>query len=280
MLQTSISQQTGFAHLSDLPCLKLQYSTASAVISLYGAQVLSYQPTAEHEVLWLSPKAQWHNQQAIRGGVPVCWPWFGPASATFNPQHSSLPNHGLVRNKLWQVCDQHSAVDGVSVTLTISVDDLPHVQGGTILKLCVTLNDSLTLTLSCDSAIPQQAALHSYFAVNNLDSVLVRPLPASYHDKVNATLVDDSRCTAIFQTETDRIYPQSDRQLWLEQDKGTLSISQGGHDATVVWNPWRERSTTLSDLNNDSYRQFVCVETARLNTGSKTLDVSQQLKVS
>ena len=77
MLQTSISQQTGFGHLTDLPCIKLQYGNASAVVSLYGGQVLSYQPTPGHELLWLSPLASWHNQTPIRGGVPVCWPWFG-----------------------------------------------------------------------------------------------------------------------------------------------------------------------------------------------------------
>lgn len=278
MLQTSISQQTGFAHLSDLPCLKLQYGTASAVISLYGAQVLSYQPTAENEVLWLSPKAQWHNQQAIRGGVPLCWPWFGPASATFNPQNISLPNHGLVRNKMWQVSSQQSSADSVSVTLTLTVQDLPHVQGSTRLQLSVTLNDSLTLTLSCDSVMPQQAALHSYFTVNNLDSALVRPLPSSYQDKVNDTFVDDSSCAATFKAETDRIYHQSAAQLWLEQAEQLLSLSQRGHDATVVWNPWQEKSSKMSDLQLDSYQQFVCVETANLSIDNQALTLSQQLK--
>ena len=278
MLQTSICQQTGFAHLSDLPCLKLQYGAASAVISLYGAQLLSYQPTAENEVLWLSPKAQWRNQQAIRGGVPVCWPWFGPASAIFNPQNISLPNHGLVRTKLWQVSSQQSSADSVCVTLTITVQDLPHVQGSASLQLCVTLNDSLTLTLSCDSVMPQQAALHSYFTVNNLDSALVRTLPASYQDKVNDTIVDDSSCAATFKAETDRIYHQSADQLWLEQAEQLLCLSQGGHDATVVWNPWQEKSSKMSDLYHDSYLQFVCVETARLTTNSQALALRQQLK--
>ena len=256
MLQTSISKQTGFAHLSDLPCLKLQYGAASAVISLYGAQLLSYQPTAENEVLWLSPKAQWRNQQAIRGGVPVCWPWFGPASAIFNPQNISLPNHGLVRTKLWQVSSQQSSADSVCVTLTITVQDLPHVQGSASLQLCVTLNDSLTLTLSCDSGMPQQAALHSYFKVGTIESAVVRPLPGVYQDKLSNSMVKNAETALKINAEVDRIYPQSANQLRLDSALGSLSINQAGHDATVVWNPWQEKSSTANE-NKKSNRILV-----------------------
>ena len=279
MQHTAISQQTGFAHLTDLPCIKLQYGTASAVISLYGAQVLSYQHAPGKEVLWLSPKAQWHNKAAIRGGVPVCWPWFGPAANEFNPKNTALANHGVVRNQLWQPGHQQCSAAGVSVTLHINVDSLPHQQAGAVLQLCLTLNDSLSITLSCNSVMPQQAALHSYFAVSDISSVLIRPLPESYYDKVNDTLVGDSRCSTTITAETDRIYRQSARLLRLDNADYGLSICQAGHDATVVWNPWQEKSSAMPDLDSNSYHQFVCVETARLNTSNQTLTLSQQLKI-
>ena len=277
MVETAISQQTGFGHLTDLPCIKLQYGSASAVISLYGAQVLSYQPAAEKEVLWLSPKAQWHNQQAIRGGVPVCWPWFGAAAAVFNPQHSALANHGVVRNRIWQLGRQHCSAAGVSLTLTITVDDLPHYQGSATLQLCLTLNDSLTIALNCNSVMPQQAALHSYFAVDDIDSVLVRPLPEHYFDKVTDQEHRDRRCSTAISDETDRIYQHSANQLRLDCGQQQLALSQSGHDATVVWNPWLQKSMAISDLPDHSYRQFVCVESARLGLDSQTLTLSQQI---
>ncbi len=277
-MTASVTRQTGFGHLTGLPCIKLQYGAASAVISLYGAQVLSYQPAEGDEKLWLSPKAQWHNNTPIRGGVPVCWPWFGPASAVFNPHRSALPSHGLVRNRLWQLSQQHSCDNAVSVTLAIKVDDLPHTAGTVLLQLTLTLADSLSIRLHCNSAIPQQGALHSYFNIGQIDSVLVSPLPASWYDKVSDAQQHDKTGGATIGSETDRVYSGSADRLRLDCITGALAIGQQGHDASVVWNPWQARSQAIADLASDSYRQFVCVETAWLNTQSNALNLTQQIQ--
>lgn len=278
MTETAISLQTGFAHLMDLPCIELQYDQARAVISLYGAQVLSYQPQPEKEVLWLSPKAQWQNNAAIRGGVPVCWPWFGAAAPEFNPDNVSLPNHGLVRNKLWRLIQQQETAGGASITLQVQAADLPHCQGIATLQLSLILNDKLTITLSCNRPMPQQAALHSYFAIGDISSVLIRPLPGVYQDKVSGKQVSDLRCSTDINAETDRIYPQTANQLRLDCRDHKLALAQSGHDASVVWNPWQDRSSKIADLLNNSYNEFVCVESARLDTGSKALTLSQQIQ--
>ncbi|MEO3878878.1 D-hexose-6-phosphate mutarotase [Rheinheimera fenheensis] len=275
----AITLVTGFAHLTDLPCISLRHGNATAVISLYGAQLLSYQPSPEHEVLWLSPKASWHNGNAIRGGVPICWPWFGPVTAAFNPDNIALPNHGLVRNRLWQLVSQQISSNGVSVNLQLELNDLPHHSGTVRLMLSVTLNDSLSLSLSCNSQIAQQAALHSYFKVGTVDSAVVRPLPGVYQDKVSNSLVNDAETALKINAEVDRIYPQSANQLRLDSALSALSINQAGHDATVVWNPWQAKSSKMSDMPAEGYRQFVCVETARLTTDASALSVCQQLKL-
>lgn len=277
-MKTSVSQQTGFAHLTDLPCITLQYGSASAVISFYGAQVLSYQPEPGKELLWLSPKAQWHNQSAIRGGVPICWPWFGSASTTFNPQQIRLSNHGLVRNRLWQLIQQQNSSSGVSVTLQIVVDDLPHHTGPATLQFCLTLNDSLSMALSCSNVLAQQAALHSYFSVRDINSVLIRPLPTRYYDKLRDETMHDARASSDINAETDRIYPDSARQLRIDNINADISLQQTGHDATVVWNPWIDKSQQTADLTSDSYQQFVCVETARLATSPQALALCQHIK--
>ncbi|MBZ9610938.1 D-hexose-6-phosphate mutarotase [Rheinheimera maricola] len=279
MPRASISQQTGFAHLTDLPCIKLQYGAASAVISLYGGQVLSYQPQPDTELLWVSPLASWQQHTPIRGGVPVCWPWFGAVAPELNPQQQPLPNHGVVRTKLWQLSGQTQRPAGVSVTLAVTLDDLAFYQGSVTLTLCVELADTLSITLHCSTAMLQQAALHSYFAVENISQAAVQPLPLTYLDKLSGGMVQSDSSCAVFNAEVDRIYPQAGETLRLQHAHGDIAIRQSGHDAAVVWNPWRDKSRQAADLADDSYQQFVCVETARLQLhDAAELTLVQQLR--
>lgn len=276
---SQIITQTGFAQLTDLPCLKLVCGQSSAVISLYGAQLLSYQPAPGRELLWLSPKAVWQQQHAIRGGVPVCWPWFGPAGKPFNTAADKLPNHGLVRNRLWRQVQAEQTAQQCLVTLSIDVDDIPTVNRAVTLNLTLSLTvDSLSLQLDCAEPMLQQAALHSYFAVNELTSTTARPLPQRYLDKtLNGRLVEDETPLA-FTCEIDRIYPQPSSELLLISGKQQLRINQQGQDATVIWNPGQERSKALSDLEDDGYQHFVCVETAHLDlTDAAPLRLIQSL---
>ncbi|MAD75866.1 MAG: D-hexose-6-phosphate mutarotase [Rheinheimera sp.] len=272
-IQPSVSQHTGFAQLTDLPCLTLQCANATAVLSLYGGQVLSYQPTAGNELLWLSAKAQWHNSTAIRGGVPVCWPWFGPVNPKLNPQQLPLHNHGLVRNRMWQLTHSKTTEDSVCVTLTITVDDIPaslwlsaSEQQPVTLNLVVTLTSAnLSMQLVCNTPLYQQAALHSYFTVSNLQQTLVTGLSPDYFDKVANAQRQQQDGVVHFTAETDRIYYDTGSQLHLSDDKQLRCITQQGHDASVIWNPWQQKSRDLPDMADNGFTEFVCVESAWLN---------------
>lgn len=277
-MNSSIKTQTGFAHLTDLPCISLQYGNATAVVSLYGAQVLSYQATTGQDTLWLSPLAQWHNQTPIRGGVPVCWPWFGPADNKVNPNLASLPNHGVVRTAMWQLKSQHADDKAACVVLETTVDNLPHYQGRITLQLQVSLTNTLSINLRCDTPLLQQAALHSYFATSSLANTQVQPLPAQYADKVSATVVAASSDRAEFNAEVDRVYSATAGELTILNGTKEVKLTQSGHDASVVWNPWLKRSKQIGDLADDSYLQFICVETARLQLNTAAaLDMTQQI---
>lgn len=276
-----IISQTGFAHLTDLPCFRLQLGHATAVISAYGAQLLSYCPHPQQEVLWLSSEATWHNHTAIRGGVPVCWPWFGPAASQLNPDNVSLPNHGLVRNRLWQLEAHQITADSISLTLLITLNDLPYIDGSCELRLTVTLTEhQLTLRLHCNQPMLRQAALHSYFNIGNIRHTTVSRLPRRYHDKVQQTIVDNATTELTIQEETDRIYQQPGAELLIQTPGQHLQLKQHGHDATVVWNPWQQKSRQLSDVTDDGYLHFVCVESASLSLAqADTLDLSQTLSL-
>lgn len=267
MTTGSISILTGFAHLTDLPCYQLEYGHATAVISVYGAHVMSYRPQPDQEILWVSPLAGWQDGAAIRGGVPVCWPWFGPVAACFNPEDKKLPNHGLVRNRLWQFHAQQIADDSVSISLSIHVDDLPHSEASAELYLTLTLTaHQLHINLQCNQPLLQQAALHSYFNIRNIHQTSVTPLPATCTDKVlNGQLLQNLAPKLHFTSETDRVYHRPATELSVHSSGHQLRLQQQGHDSAIVWNPWQERSSQLADIPDDGYLEFVCVETARLS---------------
>ncbi|HSG50592.1 MAG TPA: D-hexose-6-phosphate mutarotase, partial [Rheinheimera sp.] len=264
MTESQISIHTGFAHLHDLPCLVLRWGKATAVVSLYGAQVLSYRPENSPDLLWLSPLANWHNGSAIRGGIPICWPWFGPAEKRLMSNAGTLPNHGLVRNRMWQLTEQSCDETKVSITLSLTLSDLPQTTSKVTVNLTVTLSAQLAIKLYCDNALLQQAALHSYFAINDISRTKVHPLPPVYQDKLLNALVDAQQTETGFSAETDRIYADTADKLNISTPKASITLKQDGHDATVVWNPWIEKSQKTADLTDDSYQSFVCVETAKL----------------
>ncbi|MDX3774562.1 D-hexose-6-phosphate mutarotase [Chromatiaceae bacterium AAb-1] len=279
MATAQITPQTGFAHLTDLPCFRLQLGNATAVIAAYGAQVLSYCPHPQQDTLWLSPKATWHNNTAIRGGVPICWPWFGPVNPAFNPHHQALPNHGLVRNRIWQFHSQQISHNSLSLTLSITVNDLPHVSGDVQLLFTITLTtQQLQLQLHSEQPVLQQAALHSYFHTGNIHHTTVQQLPAVYQDKVKGITVQNAGADLTVSEEIDRIYPQPAAELAIRTPGHKLLLTQQGQDSAIVWNPWQDRSRQLADLADDAYLEFICVETARLSLQKpEPLNLSQTI---
>lgn len=280
MTSNAITQRSGFAHLKDLPCYVLTCGQATAVISSYGAHLLSYRPKSDVEVIYLSPEAAWQNQTPIRGGVPVCWPWFGPVAVELNPTRQKLPNHGVVRTEFWQVGTQSVTETAVSIEFRINTDALPYPNAPSALNLTLVLTEAaLTLTLSSDQGL-QQAALHSYFTVDSVHQVAVADLAGAYLDKVKAGEPAQQIAAELkFTEEVDRVYLETNDQLTLQQHKTAVQITQQGHDASVLWNPWAEKAAALKDLPDRGYLDFVCVETARLNlTNTASLQLVQRIR--
>jgi glucose-6-phosphate 1-epimerase len=280
MSSNAITQLSGFAHLKDLPCYILSCGQATAVISSYGAHLLSYKPTAEVEVIYLSPESAWQNNTPIRGGVPVCWPWFGPVAAEFNPAAQKLPNHGVVRTELWQLVTQSVTEAAVSIEFRIETKALPYSDAPSYLSLTLLLTETaLTLTLNSDQGL-QQAALHSYFNVDSVHQVSVSPLSGDYLDKVQGGgRFVQPQAELKFTAEVDRVYLRTADELTLHQQSTAVQITQQGHDASVLWNPWAEKAAALKDLPDTGYLDFVCVETARLELSNiAPLQLVQQIR--
>jgi len=285
-MTSSIKQITGFGHLTELPCWQLCHAGASVVVSSYGAHVLHYATSdaqkVAHSHLWLSPTAVCQHQQPIRGGVPICWPWFGKMDARLiagiNPATIAglkLPNHGLVRTRFWQLTDQQITADAVMIEFSISVSDIPWSTEMTTLRYQVRLDQQLTLTLTCDANIAQQAALHSYFTVSDSRQAQVRPLPREFYDKVSDSQQQSNDDTLQFHAEIDRVYPATGSSLSLIDATTSLQISQQGHDSSVLWNPAAIKAAASADIPADQWSDFVCVESARLKIHTAPLKLVQ-----
>jgi glucose-6-phosphate 1-epimerase len=253
-----------------LPFLQVRNAHAEAVVSLYGAQVLSYRPMgAEADVLFLSERASYEAGKAIRGGVPVCWPWFGP-----DPQGLGRPSHGFARTRLWSVLNT-CATPASETRMTLALRDTPDTRAlwphAFELTLQITVGTTLRLALTTrntgDAPFQITQALHSYLAVADIAQATVTGLGGcNYID--NATGAQGAVRQQVggvrFEAEVDRIYTGAPAELALVDGarQRQLRISSAGSRTAVVWNPGAALAARMADLSDGDHRRFVCVETA------------------
>jgi len=256
----------------DFPLARIDNGKARALISMYAGQVLSFQPADQvHDLLFVSDAAYYQQGKAIKGGIPVCWPWFGP-----DPEDRDRPAHGFVRNRPWTVRATETLADGdtrISLGLVDSTETRSIWPGKFDLSLQVTIGNRLRVELltrnTGDQAFTITQALHSYFNVGAIGQVQILGLEETdYLDKAGDGSCNTQAGAVRFDKEVDRIY--LDAQPGLIIDDGALgrriSITSTGSHTAVVWNPWAELSANMRDLRDDDYQRFVCVETANAAT--------------
>ncbi len=282
--QTQLNQQFGIKDqlqfsLADNGFVMIDISNqyAKATISTYAGQIVSYQPnSATEDLFFLSDKVQYQEGKAIRGGVPICWPWFGDDTSGFE-----RPPHGFVRNQQWDVLSTETLEDGRTSVILATADsdmtrELWHYEFN--LELQLIIGSNLEMKLKTKNTGKQfftiTQALHTYFKVSDVSNVLIKGLDGKpYIDKLDSFAVKQQDDDIVVSQEIDRIYQKSPKQISLT-DSGfnrTITISSYGSDTTIVWNPWSTSVSKIADLNLDSYRNFVCVETANVFTDSLTI---------
>ena len=249
-----------------IPMIEVNTAKASALISIHAGQVLSYIPAGETEdVLFLSEKAYYQSGKAIKGGVPVCWPWFGP-----DPEDKGRPGHGFVRNRPWNVISTETVGEGVKVTL--GLEDTPEIREiwpqSFVLTQEIFISDSLNLALitrnTGSEAFPITQAFHTYFKVGDISKASVLGLEdCQYIDKVNNSEEKQQSGAVTIESEVDRIYLGVGNTMIIDDaalDRCIQIISQGNKTA-VVWNPWEKIAADMADLEDDDYQRLLCVET-------------------
>lgn len=279
---------------------RLASAGGRATVCLQGGHVIDWQSQGQVQpVLWISRDAKFAAGKSIRGGIPVCWPWFGAYGAATPPLQNapqegavtlasplagatSFPAHGFARTAVWQVAD--SSVDGdgrVWLLLTLAPESMPETMWphATSLELKVSLGATLKLELSTRN-IGSQAfvlgeALHTYFNISDIGNVAVHGLHGvEYWDTVG-TVEKKVQAGAIdFSAETDRVYIHSPQACSIE-DPGfarRIHIHKQGSLSTVVWNPWVAKAERMGDLGKpDGWRQMLCVESANAWDNKLTL---------
>ncbi|MDP2562029.1 D-hexose-6-phosphate mutarotase [Psychrobium sp. 1_MG-2023] len=243
-----------------LPLLIIDNEQCQAVISLYGGQILEFTPKGKPAVLWLSPLATFEQGKAIRGGIPICAPWFGAHSC------KPYPSHGFARTSLWQL-DDVSTLDNQNQQVTLSLT--PNTMTRKVfpyeftMRVHFTLGRELTVEFSVENqseqAIPCEWALHSYFNVDDINKTYVTGLDnQDYVDTVNqleATLLGE----LTFCTEVDRYFTQTQGEQTINSQH-QLIIAGDNCPSVITWNPGQELASNMADIGEEFYHQFVCVE--------------------
>jgi D-hexose-6-phosphate mutarotase len=264
------------------PVVTLSGAAGQANVALQGAQLLGWTPTGHKPAVWLSPVERLGTSNPVRGGTPVCWPWFGA-----HPTDPALPAHGFVRTRIWSVMGSGLSDAGAWIELgcvTNAADSAiwPHVAGA---SLRVELDDQLAVTLQTTNtgatAFTLSQALHTYFQIGDIGAISVDGFDGeTYHDKVPGQEASRQQHGSItFPGEVDRIYDQHQRESVIidPQLQRRITIRQTGSQSSVVWNPGPAKAARLGDMGpgdrgQGGWREFVCVETT--NAGADVVQLT------
>jgi len=261
----------------DMPVANINNDLGSASIALQGAHVLSFIPKGEDDLIWVSEDATFAPKKSLRGGVPVCWPWFGPHGT-----EKTLPAHGYARTVHWNPIASKALDDG-STYLCFELDHSDVAENLQVhplqVKLHITVGASLQLRLETknlgDSAYELSEAMHTYFKVGDVRQISIAGLNGcEYVDKTDDFSRKQQQGAVSIEQETDRIYLNTSAQLRIQDAALSRSIvidSEDSHSA-IVWNPWIETAKKMGNLGENGYLNMLCVETA--NAADNTLSLA------
>ena len=256
--------------------LRLEASEGEAHVFLHGGHVSHFQPKGERPVLWLSGASRFERDRPIRGGVPVCFPWFGPKAGA-----PEAPMHGFARILAWAVARVTREPDG-RLEAALELTPEAAARGGFATELGLTLTVSVGRSLRLALAVHNEAAparfeeaLHSYFAVSDVRDVRVLGLEGTgYLDKTEGMAHrPGAPGPAAISAETDRVYLDTTATVTIE-DPGwgrRVVISKTGSATTVLWNPWSAKARAMPDFGDDEWPRMLCVETANVGEQAKAL---------
>jgi len=262
--------------LQGLTALVIEHAKGTAKVSLYGGQVLSWQPCGEKDVFWLSKNSHFQQGKAIRGGIPLCWPWFGQHPDDSDNQWG---NHGFARSHVWQLDAVKISEQGVELSLLWQGENMaPLWPYPCQLTQGLFFGDSFKQTLKMHNLSEQDAyytgALHSYFSVSSPENIKVAALEnAAFNDKLTGKLSQPQPIENGV-GPVDRIYHTCDVMTIVDRfwQRSIVLKAKNTHQ-WVFWNPGVETASNMADIHPQGEQEFVCLEAA--NTQNQLLKAGQ-----
>jgi len=263
-----------------LPKVRITSPAAVGEMYLHGAHVTSWKPRDGEEALFVSSQSHWERGRAIRGGVPVCFPWFGDKAGDAN-----APAHGFVRTKAWQLESIVQDGDAVAVSMFTESDEttrgwwpgefrlVNRVKFGLDLSLELVLTNTGTTRLSFEEA------LHTYHRVGRVEEARLRGLDkVRYLDKTDSNREKAQHGDIVIASETDRVYMGTRNELELQDPTlhRRTHVTKENSLTTVVWNPWVEKARALSDFGDDEWTQMICIESSNVSSFAVDLAPGEQ----
>lgn len=257
--------------MDELEVIVIDHPQVKASFALQGAHLLSWKPQGEDEALWLSGNTPFKNGVALRGGVPICWPWFGPAA------QQGLPAHGFARNLAWTLKAHNEDDNGVVLTFELHSSEAsrqywPHEF---TLFARYKLGKTCEIELEAHGDFETTSALHTYFNVGDIHAVKVSGLGDRFIDKVN-NAQEDALTDGVqtFPDRTDRVYlnPEACSVIHDSALNRTIEVIHHHHKNVVAWNPGPALSASMTDMPDYGYKTFVCVESACATAPQKTTE--------
>ena len=256
-----------------LPVAEITTPDAMARVAVQGGQVLEWQPNGQKPVIWVSKAAVYQPGKGVRGGVPVCWPWFG--------QKEGKGVHGFVRTRMWEVREAKTDLaDTVMLRLGVKDDESTRAEWDHEfdLELIVTVGAALKMELVTRNTgkVPFTITdgLHTYFRIGDVHQVKVHGLDGiNYLDKVRNFQQFTQSGPVTFTEETDRVYINTTADCLIEDPVfgRTIRVAKSGSSSTTVWNPWTEKEKGFSDMAAGEYADMVCVETVNASPDEITV---------
>ncbi len=260
-----------------LACWRIRRGDDELLVAEQGAQILSYRRGDTPPIIWLSEEAAFQQGQSVRGGVPICWPWFGDLGRNredvraMYQSEAEAPFHGLVRGLDWRLEQQRSEGDTALLEFVC-----PQAQGTLSgwphrveLTLQIRLDERLHIALISrnlgDRPVALSQALHTYFAVGDIHQVSVEGLDgARYIDTLENWQHRQQQGDLRYEGETDRIYLDLPPTLSLRDPllNRRITLHTQGSRSAILWNPWIAKAQRLSQFADDAWQRMACIETA------------------
>jgi glucose-6-phosphate 1-epimerase len=277
-----IEGELGFTETEgELIAISIFNKYVDAEICLYGAHVTRYMPHGTFDALWVSPASLFEVGKPIRGGIPVCFPWFGP-----HPSDSTLPIHGFIRLMYWEVMETASLESGETlVKLKLCSNNETKKYWPYDFNAIVTLvaGKKLDVTLSIINTGTQSfeysAAFHSYFNISGIENIAITGLEGvSYYSGASSELFKQETQLLTIDKEENRRYIDTTSDCLIVDPlfNQAIRIAKRGSMVTVVWNPGEETTAKIGDIPNDGFHEFVCVETVNACNNTITLNPGEE----